>query len=233
MIISHRYEFIFIKTRKTAGTSLEIALSGVCGEQDVLTPLREEDERMRIEWSGRGAQNYELPLGRYRPRDWARLAMHGRRAELTSHSSADRARRAVGREAWNSYTKFAVERNPYDRLFSLYAWDTRRAVPAPSIAEFLQTCDRDRLSNYPLYSIAGIVAVDRVLRYEELDSQLWDLWRDLNLPGEPVLPRAKAGVRKEYALGGPSLSNSESELIATACSREIKTFGYGPSPGDG
>ncbi|MEL6382956.1 MAG: chondroitin 4-O-sulfotransferase, partial [Cyanobacteria bacterium J06626_18] len=31
MIISHEYKFIFLKTRKTAGTSIEIALSKFCG----------------------------------------------------------------------------------------------------------------------------------------------------------------------------------------------------------
>jgi hypothetical protein len=39
MIISHRHRFIFIKTRKTAGTSIEVYLSRFCGEEDVVTPL--------------------------------------------------------------------------------------------------------------------------------------------------------------------------------------------------
>jgi hypothetical protein len=31
MIVSHRYRYIFIKTKKTTGTSIEIALSRHCG----------------------------------------------------------------------------------------------------------------------------------------------------------------------------------------------------------
>lgn len=42
MIISHRYRFIFIKTMKTAGTSVEIFLSQRCAAEDVVTPIHPE-----------------------------------------------------------------------------------------------------------------------------------------------------------------------------------------------
>ena len=41
MIISHKHRFIFIKTRKTAGTSIEIFLSQFCDKDDILTPIGE------------------------------------------------------------------------------------------------------------------------------------------------------------------------------------------------
>ena len=39
MIISHKYRFIFVKTLKTAGTSIEVFLSQHCGPDDVVTPI--------------------------------------------------------------------------------------------------------------------------------------------------------------------------------------------------
>ena len=39
MIISHTHQFIFIKSAKTAGTSIEAALSNSCIENDIVTPL--------------------------------------------------------------------------------------------------------------------------------------------------------------------------------------------------
>ena len=47
MIVSFPRQFIFIKTSKTAGTSLEIALSKYAVPEDILTPITAEDEVMR------------------------------------------------------------------------------------------------------------------------------------------------------------------------------------------
>jgi hypothetical protein len=48
MILSHEHKFIFLRTKKTAGTSIELALFELCGPNDVITP---SPGRMR-----RGAQ---------------------------------------------------------------------------------------------------------------------------------------------------------------------------------
>ena len=47
MIICHKHKFIFVKTRKTAGSSVEIFLSKYCGPSCVITPLSKEDEILR------------------------------------------------------------------------------------------------------------------------------------------------------------------------------------------
>jgi hypothetical protein len=48
MIVSHRHKFIFLKTKKTAGTSIELALSELAGPEDIVTPLTKIDEAQRI-----------------------------------------------------------------------------------------------------------------------------------------------------------------------------------------
>jgi hypothetical protein len=58
MIISHEHKFIFLKTKKTAGTSIELAVSQLCGPDDVITPLAMADEVLRL--GGRRAQNWQL-----------------------------------------------------------------------------------------------------------------------------------------------------------------------------
>ena len=39
MILSHKHKFVFVKNRKVAGTSVEVALSPHCGPDDILTVI--------------------------------------------------------------------------------------------------------------------------------------------------------------------------------------------------
>jgi hypothetical protein len=57
MILSKKHNFIFIKGMKVAGTSIEMALSALCGPDDIVTPVSQVDELERIRLGGR-CQNY-------------------------------------------------------------------------------------------------------------------------------------------------------------------------------
>ena len=63
-IISYNKNFIFIKTRKTSGTSLEIALSKFCDTEDIIGPISSSepstslDEEFRKSRKFLGPQNY-------------------------------------------------------------------------------------------------------------------------------------------------------------------------------
>lgn len=61
MIISHKHKFLYIKAQKTAGTSIEIALSNICGESDIITPISRVDEEKRKSLGYLTAQNYYIP----------------------------------------------------------------------------------------------------------------------------------------------------------------------------
>ena len=80
MIVSHKHKFIFIKTYKTASTSLEIALSQFVGERGVITTIDQWDEAIRAELGFRGPQNLEIPLHRYTLRNWAERLRRGKQA---------------------------------------------------------------------------------------------------------------------------------------------------------
>lgn len=212
MIISHRHKFIFIKTKKTAGTSIEIALAKICGDTDIITPISPEDENTRNALGYRGPQNYIIngvPL-------------------FYNHIPARDIRALVGNEVWNSYFKFCFERNPWDKVISWYFWENR-TEPRPSISEFIRSGHAGMVGGsggFDLYTINGEIAVDRVCLYENMDQEMVRIQQQLNLPDLPALPRAKSRFRSDKRHYREILGAEDRIAIEKLFAREIGHFGY-------
>ncbi len=163
-----------------------------------------------------------MGLTRYRPVDWLRLMVRGARARLDKHMSAVEIRALVGDETWSGYFKFCVERDPWEKAIALYEQRTRDRKPRPTLAQFLTEARPESLSNFGLYSIDGALAVDRMIRYEHLDTELEALRNLLNLPAPMALEAPPARARHYSTVIGAN----ERALIDAACAREIELFGY-------
>ena len=216
MIVSHEHGFVFMKTRKTAGTSVEIALSRVCGDRDVITPVSQEDEELRRTAGGRGPQHFEAP-----PLE--------RRA--FNHMPVSMVRRMLGRRRFESYFSFAIERNPWDAVVSLYHWRNRDAgagAAAPPFEEYVGSpaVETFATKNQRIYRLQGRVAVDRVLRYESLAEELSAVWSELGLPGSPDLPHAKAGTRPPGASYRSYYDDASRQRVAELFADPIRDLGY-------
>lgn len=228
MIISHRFKFIFIKVEKTAGTSIEIALSKFCGPDDVITPITPEDEEIRKELGYRGPQNYICPPWNYNLKDLARFLLRGKRKhKFYNHISAGEVRAHVGEQIWDSYFKFCVERNPWDRVISLYYW-AYTSEPRPTISEFIESNVPLKLKRkgFELYTINGQIAVDKICRFENLAEELEAIRTQLGIPEKLDLPRAKSRFRKDKKSYRDYFGEEEKRKIAEFFSDEISILGY-------
>jgi len=227
MIISHRHKFIFIKTNKTAGTSIEIALSKFCGGDDVIAPISREDEITRQSLGYAGPQNHLAPRSDYGIRDFANLLRGKRKLRYYNHMPSSEVKALIGEDVWNSYFKFCFERNPFDRVISLYYW-RNKTEPRPSMSAFLDSGVPLllRRRGYDLYTIDGQIVVDRVCRFEDMDAELERIRVQLGLDEPLQLPRAKSSSRKDKRGFRELLNEREMDTVRTLFSREIALFGY-------
>ncbi len=225
MIISHKHRFIFIKTAKTAGTSIEIALSKFAGHHDVITPCTPADEALRLELGHVGPQNYKLPLRKDPFGGFVRMLVTRTRPAFYNHIDAATIRQFVGATIWSSYFKFCFERNPWDKVVSAYYFD-RADSAAKSLSDYVQSGAASNIPGYNIYTIRGEIAVNKVYLYEDLPNAISDLGSRLGLSEPIVLPRAKGHFRPDNTLYRSVLTNADREKIARVYAREIATFGY-------
>ncbi|MGZ5043075.1 MAG: sulfotransferase family 2 domain-containing protein [Usitatibacter sp.] len=235
MIISHEHKFIFLKTKKTAGTAIEAALSELCGPSDVITPYREESEQER---KGRGTQNFRIehPLKPKRPL-WRKLLGRPERYYHPSvgfyeHMPASLVRAYVGEEVWRSYYKFAFDRNPWDRQVSWYFYKTKSKRTRPSFERFMQSRRRAYVDNYEIYTEGGALTVDFLGRYERLDADLNAVLDTIGVKRKVEVPRTNVNpardTRGRDARDYRKLySDTTRDLVADWYQPEIALLGYG------
>lgn len=231
MIISHQYKFIFFKTKKTAGTSIEIALSKYCGPVDIITPISPTDQDIRENLGYRGPQNYLKTFSQYNLKDWARLFVKGKRAKLFfNHMPAIKAKEMLGPAIWQSYFKFCFERNPWDKVVSLYKWESRKSKRQEAFSKFIERGRAEALrlkGGYDLYVINGTIAMDTVYLYENMTESLEKIAARLKLPEVPVLPQAKSAYRglsdRDYRR---FYDEKDKTIIERLFETEIRLFHY-------
>jgi hypothetical protein len=230
MIISHTHRFLFMKSIKTAGTSVEAALSQYCGGDDIVTPLN--DFSFNRDESGAAV---------HRAMNAERLPWWDK--EIGQHVDAPTMKAHLPDEIWRSYFKFSIARNPWDRTVSNFAWLTRNdatmkprkrfyhrlGVPFDERRElrtlFGRFVRRNPQTNDRFYVIDGELCVDFVIRYESLSQDLDTVCRRLGIP-PPNLPRLKAGIRKGADHYSQYYDDETRDFVAELHRNDIRLFGY-------
>jgi hypothetical protein len=225
VIVSHRWKFIFVKTRKTAGSSIERFLLPHLGPDDVIRSFEARNASGRF--------NPWPELRAHPDRANARLTLEQwlRRERYYTHMPAWRLRNRVGASTWDRYTTFCFERDPWDKLVSFYYWRTRDQ-PEPERPDFESWVrSTPGLRAWPQYTIDDRVAVDVVGRYEHLEDDLASLLDRIGLDVAVELPRDKSGFRPPAGAGTEvAFSPALDDWVAEQFAPEIALMGYGRPP---
>ncbi|MBG6203559.1 hypothetical protein IWQ48_004719 [Labrenzia sp. EL_13] len=234
MICSHKHRFIFIKTKKTASTTLEIGLAKLTGPEDIVTPIYSDGSKIKEGSIERPGQNYRLKLSEHGLRDYFSL-VYNRHAKqkFGNHDSASRVRSLLGQELWDEYFTFTVVRNPFDQVVSMYFWDNRHksAQERPSVFEWMVEKPWQINQTWQLCSSDGSWLLDDYIRLEDLEEDTTRICQRLGLSEDAVGliigQSMKTSQRPRSAKYQELLDERSKALIETLCHNEIEKFGYG------
>lgn len=220
MLISHDYKFIFIKTRKTAGSSIEGALQTFASPPGY--PVSHQTDYLETSHGVIGSRGFET-----------------RRKEdpFWAHSSAEEVRKYLGDETFNSYTKIYSVRNPYDKVVSWFWF-----VAPPDLSEELDgDADKTRWFFHNWLLMRPALPIDlqfyktrhgpidaRVVHYESIETDLLAIAEELGLD-MPIseLPKWKMEYRKNKDMALSSYYDDDTRaLVCKKFQFDFKRFGY-------
>jgi len=216
MILSSEHQFIFVHVPKTAGTSLERALS-LYGDHRAKRMSRRLTRR--------------LPLRE-----------RAERVHLRRHEPARRIRMKLGQDVYDQYESFAVVRDPFDHAVSHF--ECMKDFRIKSVAEKVRRMSFEQYLEYRakpprgnntifarqpnqsayLTDESGRLLVKRVLRFETLGQDMAELAKTLGLPELRIehLNRTRRRAITDY------YTPTTEEMVRSYYGADFALFGYAP-----
>ncbi len=222
-IISHDNEFIFVHIPKTAGTSINEALT----REPTITSQKIK----------RKLKHLPSLINPNQPTHPKLIT-----PKVEKHAKAIKIKQKVGNTLWDNYFTFSFIRNPWDLMVSSYKWWLQKAHMWPHLAQdikyiknmdgfktFLKSPYGTNMINEHQGTIMDwltdekdTVIVDYVGKFETLEKDFRKICKKLAI-NEPALPRINVTNRYDYR----NYYDYESrQWITERFSKTIEQFGY-------
>ena len=202
MILSHKHRFIFIKTTKTGGTSIEVDLNKILGDLDIATPIFPVVE-------GHKPQNFERGF---------------LKKNFYNHMSASEVRKVVGKDIFHSYFVFCIEREPVDKCISHYSMLRNSPHHNGNYRNltFDQYVEKKifPIDTYKYLDDNRNLLVNRILKYEYLRDEIEEVAELLGFKMN-FIAKAKTGFREDI-----KVSAAQRDIIYQAFSESLAFTQY-------
>ena len=230
MIISFKYKFIFIKNYKTAGSSIETYIYkyldkaiDIAVETVDFAGLRDKAV-FKENLQSKGFDNFHS--NKYKNRlFFAHMPIWLLKERLEYLNLIN----------FKDFFKFAVVRNPFDLIVSDYYWNNNpanRLINNFTFDQILEELKKNKHPTFRLFNFNRIsnpntnkLMVDKVIKFENLNKELPDVFNKLKIPfnGKLEIFKKKSNREKDYKrfYNGKSI-----KLIEKIFWKEIEMFNY-------
>lgn len=197
MFISHTYKFILIKTRKTAGSSVEKFF--IDNDKDFIFGGMPPEKMLPI--------NCAYPVEH---KGWEWIKKHYPRE-------------------WNSYYKITLERNPWDKVVSLYYWQKKiNEGKDVSFENYIMKRENKwNKKDWNMYTKNNNVVVDYIIQFDNINQDMHKLSDILgfNYNNELTKISLKSNIRKNNNY--KDLYNTDlRDIVANSYKNVISHFNY-------
>jgi len=224
MVISHKHKFIFIKTTKVGGTSLELFLDKVCSKEDVFTPYWNKEKDLNFRNNRALFNPFPEILERKKYEGFKlKKMLHNTLSDFKTRNKffenipAWQLKNRIPKNIWDDYLIFTIERNPWDKCVSRYYHS--KGIFEPKYKKeltfkmwfdyFVNRIENPWVTtawgseapyNYPRYANpwTNELLVNKICRYEQLEDDLSEVFNTLNVPFNGLSEyNAKGNYRKD------------------------------------
>jgi|TARA_B100001964_G_C14129147_1_gene552024 hypothetical protein len=144
MIISYSKKFVYLRTIKVASTSLEIYFSQFCNRNDTLSPLYDEEEKLKTKLKLPNKRNYQLKKFSLSLKNILKFNFYSP-VNLYDHTTIKKILKTTIRHKIKDCLIFSFVRNPYDWIVSSF-WGDLYYHKKNSIRN-INKMDKDQISS--------------------------------------------------------------------------------------
>lgn len=246
---------LFLKPKKVAGTSFEIALSVSASAQDIVTPISLEDELIRLDYQGQMPINWsrqpELEstyvslvqqIQQLKNLDVVSDEIRTRRGLLKNlinikghrlyynHIKPDQIKLNFGNDNFDNALKVTITRHPYEQIVSQAYWLSqakhRREIPLKEIVDDLLN---DPAPNTPYYFDGSQKLCDVYIKMENFETDVKKLENQIGIKIWDYLPITKKSGSGSRPKATELLSSEQKVKVQQRSTLEFELFEYDPS----